>query len=197
MLEQNCKIRGYDVVPMYTRRGDKGETDTAYGERIRKDSQLIEWEGTLDELISSIGFSKSVQSYDDIVSDLTTVQLDLFHLGEEIITLGEGRKLRDDGVKWMEDRISSYLKEIGQIKLFVVPGGSISASSLQLSRAIARRAERRLVELAQRQQVNPNLLQYINRLSSFLFMIAVVNNKRAGIKEIIYPWPNPEKSKEE
>ncbi|MEM0073561.1 MAG: cob(I)yrinic acid a,c-diamide adenosyltransferase [Thermoplasmatales archaeon] len=197
MQEQNYKIKGYDVVPMYTRRGDKGETDTAYGERIRKDSQLIEWEGTLDELISSIGFSKSLQSYDDIVSDLTTVQQDLFHLGEEIITQGQGRKLRDDGVKWMEGRISSYLKEIGQIKLFVVPGGSISASSLQLSRAIARRAERRLVELAQRQQINPNLLQYINRLSSFLFMIAVANNKRAGIEEILYPWPNPERMKEE
>ncbi|MEM0128339.1 MAG: cob(I)yrinic acid a,c-diamide adenosyltransferase [Thermoplasmatales archaeon] len=182
---------------MYTRHGDKGETDTAYGERIRKDSQLMEWEGTLDELISNIGLSKSMQSYDDIVSDLTTVQLDLFHLGEEIITQGEGRKLREDGVKWMEGRIASYLKEIGEIKLFVVPGGNVGAASLQFSRAITRRAERRLVELSQKQAVNPTSMQYMNRLSSLLFMIALACNKRAGIKEIIYPWPNPEKKREE
>lgn len=182
---------------MYTRRGDKGETDTASGERIRKDSQLIEWEGTLDELISNIGFAKTFQKDEDVVSDLTTVQLDLFHLGEEILTKGKGRELRKDSVKWMEERISSYLKEIGPVKLFVVPGGSSSAASLQFSRAVARRAERRLVELSQKEDVNPLILQYMNRLSSFLFMIALACNRRKGIEETYFSWPNPQKIKEE
>ncbi|MGC8645445.1 MAG: cob(I)yrinic acid a,c-diamide adenosyltransferase [Thermoplasmata archaeon] len=182
---------------MYTRRGDKGETDTVTGERIRKDSQLIEWEGTLDELISNIGFAKALQNQQDVVGDLTTIQLDLFHLGEEILTKGEGRKLREDGVKWIEERIASYLKEIGPVKLFVVPGGAASAASLQFSRAVARRAERRLVELSQKQEVNPLALQYMNRLSSLLFTIALACNKRSGIEEKYFPWPNPERKMEE
>jgi len=106
---------------VYTRRGDSGETDNATGQRIKKDNPIIEWEGTLDELISHIGFSKSQVKWEDIRDDLTTVQLDLFHLGEEILTSGNGRKLRDDGVSWMEGRIATYLKEVGNVKLFVVP----------------------------------------------------------------------------
>lgn len=180
---------------MYTRRGDSGETDNATGQRIKKDNPIIEWEGTLDELISHIGFSKSQVKWEDIRDDLTTVQLDLFHLGEEILTSGNGRKLRDDGVSWMEGRIATYLKEVGNVKLFVVPGGGEASTILQLSRAVTRRAERRLVELNEIQKVNPLILQYLNRLSSFLFAMALSANKRDGVREILFPWPNPDKLK--
>ena len=178
---------------MYSRRGDSGETDTATGKRLKKDDPIIEWEGTLDELIGHIGYSKVQLPWDDIRNDLSEVQMDLFHLGEEILTSGKGRKLREDGVSWMENRIGIYLKEIGEVKLFVVPGGSREAASLQLSRAVTRRAERRLVELNETQKVNPLTLQYLNRLSSLLFMMALASNKRNKIPETIFPWPNPEK----
>lgn len=178
---------------MYTRKGDSGETDAAPGLRVKKDSPVVEWEGTLDELISQIGFSKVQIAWEDVRGDLSQVQMDLFHLGEEILTHGDGRRLREDGVSWMEDRIASYLKEKGEVKLFIIPGGSQAAATLQLSRAVARRTERRLVELSSAQEVNPLSLQYLNRLSSLLFAMALVANKRNGIPETFFPWPSPEK----
>lgn len=178
---------------MYSRRGDSGETDTPSGKRVTKDNPVIEWEGTLDELISQIGYSKVLSPWDDMIGDASKVQMDLFHLGEEILTSGKGRRLRDEGVSWMEGRIAAYLKEIGEIKLFVVPGGSKEAASLQLSRAVTRRAERRLVELSATEKVNPLSLQYMNRLSSLLFMMALAANKRNKMAEMLFPWPNPNK----
>ncbi len=177
---------------MYSRRGDKGETDTPSGKRVTKDAPVIEWEGTLDELIAQIGYSKVQLPWEDMKNDLSQVQEDLFHLGEEILTSGNGRKLRAEGVSWMEGRISTYLKEIGEVKLFVIPGGSREATTLQLSRAVTRRAERRIVELSLSEKINPLGLQYMNRLSSLIFMMALAANKRNGIKEVLFPWPNPE-----
>lgn len=178
---------------MYSRRGDTGETDTPSGKRLKKDDPIIEWEGTLDELISQIGYSRVQLSWEDMNSDLSLVQMDLFHLGEEILTRGNGRRLREDGVSWMEGRIAVYLKEVGEVKLFVVPGGTKEAASLQLSRAVTRRAERRLVELNSVDRVNPLSLQYMNRLSSLIFMMALAANKRDKISETLFPWPNPNK----
>jgi ATP:cob(I)alamin adenosyltransferase len=183
---------GLGLLLVYSRRGDTGETDTPSGKRVTKDTPVIEWEGTLDELISHIGYSKVQLSWDDMKSDLSQVQTDLFHLGEEILTSGKGRKLRDEGVSWMEGRIATYLKEIGEVKLFVIPGGSREAAVLQLSRAVTRRAERRLVELNVMEKVNPLSLQYMNRLSSLIFMMALTANKRRKFTEVLFPWPNPD-----
>ncbi len=178
---------------MYSRKGDIGETSTASGQRVKKSDPIIEWEGTLDELVSQIAVSKTQIEWEDFVEDLNLVQSDLFHLGEEIITDGKGRKLRSDAVKWMEGRIAVYLKQAGEIKLFVIPGGSPAAASLHLSRAVTRRAERRLVELSLARELNPLILQYLNRLSSLLFSMAIVSNKRESVNETIFPWPNVQK----
>ncbi|MEM0133725.1 MAG: cob(I)yrinic acid a,c-diamide adenosyltransferase [Thermoplasmatales archaeon] len=179
---------------MYSRRGDSGKTDTPSGKRVTKDNPVIEWEGTLDELIAHLGYSKVQIPWDDIENDISQIQMDLFHLGEEILTSGKGRKLREDGVSWIETRTAVYLKEIGEVKLFVIPGGSREAASLQLSRTVVRRAERRLVELNLVEKVNPLSLQYMNRLSSLIFMMSLAANKRKKIDEILFPWPNPVKS---
>ncbi len=178
---------------MYTGKGDKGVTDTASGERVIKSNPIIEWEGTLDELISQLGVSWTESTYEDIKEDIYRVQVDLFTIGEHILTGGEGRKLREDGVKWLEDKIRVYMKEVGEIRLFVIPGGDRAAASLQLSRAVTRRAERRLTDLSLQKKIEPLILQYMNRLSSFLFFLALVSNKRSGFKERLFEWPNPEK----
>jgi ATP:cob(I)alamin adenosyltransferase len=178
---------------VYTGKGDKGVTDTATGERVIKSNPIIEWEGTLDELISQLGVSWAECEYNDIKNDIYQVQRDLFTIGEHILTNGEGRKLRDDGVKWLEDKIHEYMKEIGEIRLFVIPGGKKSAASLQLSRAVTRRAERRLADLSLQKKIEPLIMQYMNRLSSFLFFLSLAANKRAGFKERLFEWPNPEK----
>lgn len=180
---------------MYTRKGDEGRTDTASGRRVTKASLIMEWEGSVDELISQIGVAKLSVHWDDIKDDLDIVQMDLFHLSEEILTSGKGRKLRRDGVSWMEDRIAVYMKETGKVKLFVVPGGSKEATILHLARAITRRAERRVVELNKSEIIDPLLYQYVNRLSSLLFAMAVVANKRKGVEEVLFPWPNPDSIK--
>ncbi|MCL4412238.1 MAG: cob(I)yrinic acid a,c-diamide adenosyltransferase [Candidatus Thermoplasmatota archaeon] len=179
---------------MYSGRGDKGMTDTSTGQRVSKSDQLMEWEGTLDELISQLGVSWSDCEFEDIRNDIYTVQRDLFALGEEILTEGQGRCLRADGVSWLEDKIKAYQKEIGEIKLFVIPGGSKTSSSLQLSRAVTRRAERRLIELKLSRKINDLIPQYMNRLSSFLFFIALASNKRNNFRERLWEWPNPERT---
>jgi len=186
----------YEVnLEVYTRKGDSGETDTANGSRIKKFNPIIEWEGTLDELNSVIGLARSHIKFEDIKNDLVQVQFDLFHLGEHVLTRGQGRRLREDGVKWLEERTNFYFKEVGEIKLFVLPGGSSEAAFLQFARTVTRRAERITVELNESEKLDKIILQYMNRLSSLLFVMALVSNKRQGIKELIFPWPNPENKK--
>ncbi len=178
---------------MYTRKGDSGETDTVTGERAKKYNPVIEWEGTLDELNSVLGLARSYVKYQDIKDDLIKVQLDIFHIGEHVLAKGQARKLREDAVAWLEQRTNSYFKEVGPIRLFVLPGGSMESAYLHFSRTVTRRAERLTVQLNDSIGIDKSILQYMNRLSSLLFSMALVCNKRAGIEEIIFPWPNPEK----
>lgn len=178
---------------MYTRKGDSGDTDSATGQRIKKYNPVIEWEGTMDELNSIIGLARSYIKFQDITEDLLRVQYDIFHLGEHVLVRGEARRLRDDAVSWLEERTNNYFKEVGEIKLFVVPGGSMESAYLQFARTVTRRAERLTVQLNDFLPVDKLILQYMNRLSSLLFAMALVANKRVGFKENIFPWPNPER----
>lgn len=178
---------------MYTRKGDSGETDTADGQRIKKYNPLIEWEGTLDELNTVIGLARSLIKHQDIIDDLIRVQFDLFFIGEHVLAKGRSRRLRTDSVEWLEQRTNSYLKEIGEIKLFVLPGGTPDSAYLHFARAVTRRAERLTFQMNEDMEIDKEILQYMNRLSSLLFSMALVCNKRAGIRELIFPWPNVKK----
>ncbi|MCL5987629.1 MAG: cob(I)yrinic acid a,c-diamide adenosyltransferase [Candidatus Thermoplasmatota archaeon] len=171
---------------MYTRRGDKGETDTGTGVRVTKGSHIIDAEGDIDELNSFIGFALVNAKWDDIRNDLMAVQEDLFTCGEHITAQGKRRTIKDERVRWLEERIDIYRKEYGKIKLFVVPGGSVESTSLHMARTVCRRLERDLVKAKDEFPVEPVIEQYINRLSSLLFFHSLIANRRLGIEERIW-----------
>ena len=172
---------------MFTRRGDSGETDNTRGQRVSKASMLIDIEGTVDELNSFLGLAMEFSRWDDIRSDLDRIQNNIFTLGEQVLTESNGRKLSENDVTWLEDRVNVYRKEIGKIMLFVIPGGSKESSTLHVARTVSRRLERLLVLYAHEKKQPEVVMKYANRVSSLLFMLALASNKRQGIDERIWP----------
>lgn len=171
---------------MYTRRGDKGETDPGMGERVGKDALLVELEGTLDEFNSFLGLAGATLEWEDMESDIGRIQFEIFTLGEHIIMQGKGRKLTAENTSWLEERVDHYRKEIGTIRLFVVPGGSEQSASLHVARTVCRRLERLIVSGSRGFKISEDVLSYINRLSSVLFMMALAANRRLSVKETIW-----------
>ncbi|MGC8515843.1 MAG: cob(I)yrinic acid a,c-diamide adenosyltransferase [Thermoplasmata archaeon] len=171
---------------MFTRKGDRGDTDTGRKERISKGSLAVEVEGLVDESSTIIGFALVKAHWDDMIKDLEKCQDLVFNMGEHIITEGKGRIVTADDVKWVEDRTTFYRDEVGKIVLFVEPGGSEEAAVLHMSRVTVRRMERHIVALSKEKPVDPVVLQFANRLSSLLFMMALAVNKRLGKTERIW-----------
>ncbi|AWR97590.1 cob(I)yrinic acid a,c-diamide adenosyltransferase [Acidianus sulfidivorans JP7] len=168
---------------MFTRTGDDGNTDVIR-KRVGKDSPLVNMLGDLDEINSFIGLAISKIPWDDIKSDLNKVQRDLFAIGEELST---GKiKITQEDVKFLESRTIEYRKESGPVKLFVIPGGSEEASYLHVARSVARRVERNAVKYSKEIEFDKWIIVYLNRLSSLLFSMAIVANKRKGVEEKIY-----------
>ncbi len=171
---------------MFTRKGDSGETESKGGERITKSSIAVEVEGMIDETSSTLGFSIVKSKWEDITSDLQRCQELIFNMGEHILIDGTGRVVRKEDVEWVEERTLRYREEIGRIDLFVLPGGSEESVALHMSRVVARRLERSVVKLNSSSRLDPVILQFANRLSSLLFMMALVANKRLGFRERIW-----------
>ncbi len=171
---------------MFTRRGDYGETDNGLRVRIGKDSPMVDLQGTLDELNSFIGNALINSQWDDIKNDLVKVQNDVFVIGEDLTAESQHRTIKEEDVKWLEERVTVYRKEIGKIKLFVIPDGSTAAVSLHIARSVARRTERLAVFVSKQMHMNKYIMIYLNRLSSLLFMQALASNKRLGIIERIW-----------
>jgi len=171
---------------VFTKSGDDGNTNVI-NKRIGKDSPLVNFLGDLDELNSFIGFALSKIPWEDMKKDLERVQYELFAIGEDLSTNGEKRKIDINYVKWIEERTVEYRKESGPVKLFVIPGGSEEASSLHIARSVTRRIERNAVKYSKEiPEINKMIIVYLNRLSSLLFAMALVANKRRNIEEKVY-----------
>ncbi|HJY98452.1 MAG TPA: cob(I)yrinic acid a,c-diamide adenosyltransferase [Patescibacteria group bacterium] len=152
---------------VYTKTGDKGKTGTFSGRRVSKSSQLIRTIGAIDELNSFLG----------IVGGQTEVQRNLFTINA--ILTGAKLKLPEDATKKLEREIDKIEGVLPVQKNFLVYGGNKKAAQLYFARALARKAERELVELGFR----PEALIYLNRLSDYLFMSARKINHKNRIKE--------------
>ncbi|MFP3204003.1 MAG: cob(I)yrinic acid a,c-diamide adenosyltransferase [Metallosphaera yellowstonensis] len=169
---------------MFTREGDKGETTVPRG-RVGKDSPLVNLLGDIDEANSFIGLALTKLPWEDMRRDLEVVQVDLFAVGEDWST--EKERIGEDRVKWLEARTVEYRKESGPVKLFIIPGGSEEAAFLHVARTIVRRLERNAVKHSKEVELkNKWTIVYLNRLSSLLFAMAVVANKRKGRQERYY-----------
>jgi cob(I)alamin adenosyltransferase len=169
------------VVKIYTRKGDDGTTSLWYGGRVPKTNLRTEAYGTLDEAASALGVARSLCRDERLGPDLLRVQKELFVAGAELATAPEasGRleagvsRVSEEMVGRLERDIDSYMAEVKLPPKFVIPGGTQLSAQLDVARAVLRRAERRIVALAQEEDLaGSSLLPYVNRAADLLFAMA-------------------------
>jgi cob(I)alamin adenosyltransferase len=177
--------KGMRISKVYTRTGDTGQTSLVGGKRVSKASLRVDSYGDVDELNSVIGLARAKLQDQEIDESLGVVQNDLFTLGADLASPAdvEVPRIAESFVKTLEDYSDHYLTELEPLKEFILPGGSEAGATLHLARTIARRAERRVVELSESEELNAQTIVYLNRLSDLLFILARVVNHRAGIPE--------------
>lgn len=182
---------GNRLTKITTRTGDDGTTGLGDGTRIQKSALRVAVIGDIDELNSMLGLLLNEPLPDAARASLSRIQNELFDLGGEICIPGH-TVLTDAHVMFLDDQINRLNAELTPLKEFILPGGSRAASCCHLSRTIARRAERALVALAQRESVSALALQYLNRLSDFLFILARTLNRHAGVGDVCWQrLPSP------
>lgn len=175
---------------MYTRRGDKGETSLFGSRRVPKDDPRVQAYGSIDELNSLIGVIIAEAKAKRTASELEEVQKMLFVAGGDAACELEGsqqvsRVASGDTAK-LEEMTDRLLKDLPSLSNFILPGGTQTGATLQLARAVCRRAERELLTAEKAYSMNPELLPFFNRLSSYLFNLSRWENRRAGKKEAIW-----------
>ena len=176
---------GHRLSKIYTRTGDAGTTGLGDGERASKTAERVHAMGDVDELNSLIGVLLC-EAIDVKLHDiLLAVQHDLFDLGGEISIPG-AMLLPNSAVARLEAAIDGYNDELPPLKEFILPGGSRSAALCHLARTVCRRAERAAVELANVDTVNATLLEYLNRLSDLLFVLARTLARHDGGAEVLW-----------
>ena len=158
-----------------TRGGDAGETSLGDGARVRKDDVRVEAYGTVDEANAAIGVLRlHTGGHAAIDMVLAAVQNDLFDIGADLCVPGEaGDRLRVTAavVTRLENAVLALNAALAPLTSFVLPGGTAGSAHAHLARTIVRRAERRVVTLAQLQAINPEVIRALNRLSDLLFVI--------------------------
>ncbi len=160
------------ITKVTTKTGDKGKTALGDGSRVKKDSLRVHCLGSIDELNSSIGLASVMLPLKPII-DLKSVQNDLLNIGAEISMPGSKKKfLNKDRILFLEKEIESINKDLPPLEEFILPGGNDLCSRVHMARSICRRAERDLVSLNSKEQISPEVLKYINRLSDYLFVVA-------------------------
>lgn len=172
---------------IYTRTGDKGKTSLYQGKRVSKGNLRIEAVGSVDELNSAIGVALSeVRSQkSEVRKELERIQNDLFEIGGALANPGSKIKLTKR-VQEFENTIDKLENSLPPLSNFILPGGGRTGSCLHLSRTIARRAERRIIELFEKEGVESSIIVYMNRLSDLLFMFARFVNHKEKRKEILW-----------
>lgn len=180
---------------LYTKTGDKGETGLLSGQRVLKSHPLIDLYGEVDGLNSAIGLALSLSNsnHEAVTKTLYNVQNRLFDLGSLLACTSdkwESFKLPGisiDAIAELETAIDQLDQELTPLKNFIIPGGSAGASALHVCRTDCRRIERRFVALNDEGETLPeNSIQFLNRLSDFLFICARFVNKEQGVADVLW-----------
>ena len=159
---------------------------------MRKDDLRVASYGDVDELNSALGAAREELPDDDLRAFVDALQSELFTLGAELATPDsssapkEVPRITDAHVLRLEREIDRLTEKLPEMKNFILPGGSRAGAALHLCRTVCRRAERKVVSLAEGSPVSAQALAYLNRLSDLLFVMARAANLRAGGREI--PW---------
>ena len=182
------------ITKVYTRRGDKGMTDLVGGVRIEKTHPRLEAYGTVDELSSQMGMLIAMIDDDEEKALLLRIQNNLFNVCSHLATdqsqtpLYPSAVLPETEITVVEEAIDRINVLFPDFQGFVLPGGTTTAAQAHICRTVCRRAERRILTLAETATVGPEIVQYVNRLSDYLFVLAKKINFNAGQSEII--WQN-------
>jgi cob(I)alamin adenosyltransferase len=173
-------------VAIYTKKGDRGETslfdkDSSQRKKTSKADLTVEAMGAVDELNSYIGVIVAGSEDQELKEILIKIQDDLLRIGS--ITAGSSLRFYSSKTKKLENIIDKLEAKLPVLRNFIIPGGSTIASRLHCARSLSRRAERRMVVLNENKKVRPQILQYLNRLSDLLFMLARDANAKMGIKD--------------
>ncbi|MEC8559190.1 MAG: cob(I)yrinic acid a,c-diamide adenosyltransferase [Planctomycetota bacterium] len=177
---------------LYTSTGDDGTTGLFGGDRVSKDDVRIDAYGAVDELNASLGLALVACDHEVLQRNLAPVQSRLFDLGADLATPIDSRKsdvvarMNAEHVKVLEQAIDEVDALNDDITTFVMPGGSELAARLHLCRCICRRAERETVRLGHRDQITPEAIIFLNRLSDLLFASSRLANKLNGLPDV--PW---------
>jgi cob(I)alamin adenosyltransferase len=180
---------------IYTRGGDRGETSLGEGTRVAKHDLRVAAFGTVDEANAVIGLAR-LHTQSDADAMLARIQNDLFDLGADLCRPGadpneaDALRMQPSQVRRLEDEIDGMNVALEPLQSFVLPGGRPAAAYLHQARTVTRRAERLTTELASREPVNPIAVQYLNRLSDHLFVLARYLNDKGAADVLWVPGAN-------
>ncbi|CAG5085596.1 cob(I)yrinic acid a,c-diamide adenosyltransferase [Parvicella tangerina] len=180
---------------VYTKTGDTGETSLFGGKRVKKYNVRIEAYGTSDELNSWIGLIISQSIHEDHKSLLIEVQDRIFTLGAQLAADPDKPKLKMPRIKQedillLEERIDKMDEDLPEMTKFTLPGGNTIVSYCHLARCVCRRCERRVIELADQAEVEPLVIQYLNRLSDYLFVLGRKLAQETNASEVFWEPKN-------
>jgi cob(I)alamin adenosyltransferase len=169
----------------FTGTGDAGLTATARS-RVRKDSDLMETIGTMDELVAYLGLARALcKEMADVSATLRAIQLTLFRYNAALL-LVKGYEVTSADVAWLEKAAMDYDSKLPTLKRFILPGGSQLGAVLHISRTICRRAERRVVKMRIGKKPAGYEIAFMNRLSSLLFVLARYVCQVQGVPEELF-----------
>jgi len=182
------------ITKVYTRGGDMGKTSLVGGERVSKASVRLEAYGTVDELSSHLGLLAAMLPEGEEKKMIIRILNCLFNVCTNLATdqektpLYPSAYLPEGEIEKMEQEVDRIMKLLPEKQGFILPGGTREAAQAHVCRTVCRRAERRIVALAEVAKITPEILQYVNRLSDYLFVLAKKINFNANKSEIV--WQN-------
>lgn len=175
---------------IYTKKGDDGTTSLIGGTRVHKFHHRIDAYGTVDELNSFLGLLGTDPAASEFRPFLKAIQDNLFVIGSHLAMEPGGHmqlpELRPADVQALEESMDAQDAALPTLKNFVLPGGHPANALAHVARCVCRRAERAAVEIDQTEPLDPILLQYLNRLSDWLFVFARTMSARTGADEIAW-----------
>ncbi len=181
------------AIKIYTKTGDKGNTSLIGGTKVPKNDIRVETYGTVDELNSWIGLVNDQLNDESLKDELKKIQDRLFTIGSSLATDAEKETkmklpdLKSSDIDLLEKRIDEMTAQLPPMKNFILPGGHVTVSSIHITRCVCRRAERLAVNMLQHELfVDEKVIQYLNRLSDYLFTLARFVAQKLGVEEI--PW---------
>ena len=179
---------------IYTKTGDGGDTSLFGGTRVPKDDLRVTAYGEVDELNAAVGFAASLEPQAFDAAFLQTIQRDLFTIGAELASPDPGRvdkalggpRIGEPQIGMLEHMIDGHEAKLQPLQDFILPGGTPKAAAFHLARTVCRRAERAVVSLAREQKISPAIVQYLNRLSDLLFVLARATNAEARRPDVTW-----------